>query len=92
MRGKHVGPLLGFAPTGKQVEVHQVHIFRLNGDKVAEHREVWAELSLLVQLISERGRAPAIPQSPTYDRPLERPKIHEICIFPPCLLHNPWVT
>lgn len=50
MRARQVGRLLGIAPAGQQVEVPQVHIFRLVGDKVAEHRAVWAELSLLLQL------------------------------------------
>lgn len=50
MRARQVGRLLGIAPAGQQVEVPQVHIFRLVGDKVAEHRTVWAELSLLLQL------------------------------------------
>jgi predicted ester cyclase len=50
MRAKHVGRLLGIAPMGQQIEICQVHIFRLAGDKVAEHRSVWGELSLLLQL------------------------------------------
>ncbi len=50
MRGRHVGQVLGIAPTGKHVEVHQIHIFRLAGEKVVEHRAMWGELSLLVQL------------------------------------------
>ena len=27
MRGRHAGQFLGIAPTGRRVEVHQVHIF-----------------------------------------------------------------
>jgi predicted ester cyclase len=50
MRARQVGWLLGIAPAGQQVEVHQVHIFRLAGHKVAGHRAVWAEFSLLLQL------------------------------------------
>ncbi len=54
MRGRHVGRLLDIAPKGKRVEVHQVHIFRLAGGKVVEHRALWGELSLLAQLMSEQ--------------------------------------
>lgn len=50
MRGRHVGPLLGIAPTGECVEIHQMHIFRLAGQQVVEHRALWGELSLLAQL------------------------------------------
>jgi predicted ester cyclase len=50
LRGTHVGELLGMAPTDKHVEVHQIHIFRLAGEKVVEHRAMWGELGLLVQL------------------------------------------
>lgn len=50
MWARQVGRLLGIAPAGQQVEVHQVHIFGLAGGKVAEHRAVWAEFSLLLQL------------------------------------------
>jgi nogalonic acid methyl ester cyclase/aklanonic acid methyl ester cyclase len=57
MRGKHVGRVLGLAPTGKRVEVHQVHVFRLAGGKLVEHRAFWGELSLLVQLMSEQPAA-----------------------------------
>ncbi len=57
MRGRHVGRVLGMAPTGKHVEVHQVHVFRLAGGKLVEHRALWGELSLLVQLMSEQPAA-----------------------------------
>ena len=50
MRGRHTGCLLGIAPTDRCVEIHQVHIFRLTGHKVVEHRAVWGEFHLLLQL------------------------------------------
>ena len=50
MRGRHAGQFLGIAPTGRRVEVHQVHIFRFTGDKVAEHRAMWGEFHFLLQL------------------------------------------
>jgi predicted ester cyclase len=52
MRGKHLGRLLGVAPTGRQIEISQVHIFRLAGDMVAEHRATWGELSFLLRLVA----------------------------------------
>jgi len=57
MRGRHVGRVLGVAPAGKRVEVHQIHVFRLAGGKLVEHRALWGELSLLVQLMSEQPAA-----------------------------------
>ena len=50
MRGRHVGHLLGITPTGRRVQVQQVHIFRLTANKVAEHRAMWGEFHLLLQL------------------------------------------
>lgn len=50
MGGRHVGALLGIAPMGKPVRVHQVHLFRLADDQVVEHRALWGELSLLAQI------------------------------------------
>jgi predicted ester cyclase len=52
MRARHVGRLLGIAAAGRRVEVHQVHIFRLAGDKVVAHRAVWGEFGLLLQLVA----------------------------------------
>ena len=57
MGGRHVGRVLGMAPTGKRVEIHQVHVFRLAGGRLVEHRALWGELSLLVQLMSEQPAA-----------------------------------
>lgn len=50
MRGRQVGPVLGVAPTGRSVEIPQVHIFRLADTRIIEHYEIWSELSVLLQL------------------------------------------
>jgi len=57
MGGRHVGRVLGMPPTGQRVEIHQVHVFRLAGGRLVEHRALWGELSLLVQLMSEQPAA-----------------------------------
>jgi len=37
MRGTHWGEFQGIAPTGKQVEVKAIDMFRISGDKIVEH-------------------------------------------------------
>lgn len=51
--GTHVGTWFGFAPTGKEVVVHGVDIFRLRDGRLAEHWDVvdttdfWVSVGLL---------------------------------------------
>ena len=49
-RGTHLGPLLGFPPTGKHLEVQGISIFRIAGGKIVEHWAVSDIAGLLVQL------------------------------------------
>jgi steroid delta-isomerase-like uncharacterized protein len=37
MRGTHQGEFQGFAPTGKQVEVRAIDMFRISNGKIVEH-------------------------------------------------------
>jgi steroid delta-isomerase-like uncharacterized protein len=61
--GTHRGELLGVPPTGKQVRIGGISIFRLAGGKIAEHWEQLDRLALMQQL----GviPAPAAPAGPT---------------------------
>lgn len=38
--GTHRGPILGVAPTGKQITIRTIDIWRVDGDKLAEHWDV----------------------------------------------------
>ncbi len=61
--GTHQGELLGIPPTGKQIRIGGISIFRLAGGKIAEHWEQLDRLALMQQL----GviPAPAAPAAPT---------------------------
>jgi predicted ester cyclase len=48
--GTHEGELLGIAPSGRQVTVTGMSIYRLAGDKIVEEWSNWDTLGLLVQL------------------------------------------
>ena len=48
--GTHQGELLGVPPTGKQVRIGGISIFRLAGGKIAEHWEMLDRLTLMQQL------------------------------------------
>jgi predicted ester cyclase len=48
--GTHRGELLGIPPTGKQVRVGGISIFRLAGGKIAEQWEQLDRLALMHQL------------------------------------------
>ena len=48
--GTHGGDLQGIAPTGNQIEVTGIGIFRIAGGKIAEEWESWDSLGLMQQL------------------------------------------
>ncbi|QBD83142.1 ester cyclase [Ktedonosporobacter rubrisoli] len=50
MTGKHTGPFMQVAPTGKNISSEQVHLFRLIDGKVAEHRARRDDLGMLLQI------------------------------------------
>lgn len=45
-----VGPLFGFPPTGRRFTMHQLHMVRLEGDRIAEHWACRDDLGALRQL------------------------------------------
>jgi steroid delta-isomerase-like uncharacterized protein len=49
-RGKHNEELMGVAPTGAQIDVDAITIFRIAGGKIAEEWTVWDALGLLQQV------------------------------------------
>ena len=48
--GTHRSVFMGVSPTGRRVTQEQIHIVRVVGGKVAEHRAVRDDLTLLRQL------------------------------------------
>ncbi len=52
MRGTHRGEFMGIPPTGKEVELLVIDIFRVTGGKLVEHWGVWDRLSILYQIES----------------------------------------
>ncbi|HSK15612.1 MAG TPA: ester cyclase [Gaiellaceae bacterium] len=48
--GRHVGPLMGRAPTGREFAVRHVYVWRIAGGRIAEHRGSRDDLGLLGQL------------------------------------------
>ena len=57
-RGTHQGEFMGIPPTGKEIELLVIDIFRVTKGKLAEHWGAWDRLSLLEQL----GAMPAPKQ------------------------------
>ncbi|HBY94176.1 MAG: ester cyclase [Ardenticatenaceae bacterium] len=58
-RGTHRGPFAGIPPTGKQIQMTGITIYRLRDGKIAEARSNIDQLGLLQQL----GVLPAAPGS-----------------------------
>ena len=50
VRGTHKGPFLDIAPTGKQVSVSAIDIFRFANGKIVEHWGVMDQMSMMQQL------------------------------------------
>ena len=50
VHGRHVGEFLGKPPTGKEFAVEQIHIWRIEDDKVIEHWSVRNDLGQALQL------------------------------------------
>jgi steroid delta-isomerase-like uncharacterized protein len=48
--GTHQGELMGIAPTGRQLRVEGISIYRLADGKIVEQREQWDRMALMQQL------------------------------------------
>jgi predicted ester cyclase len=50
MHGRHIGEFMGRPPTGKEFATKQIHIWRIQDDKVIEHWSVRDDLGQALQL------------------------------------------
>ena len=52
----HKGAMMGTAPTNNQIKWSEIHIYRLQDGKIAEH---WAEVSMM-ELLQQIGALPQV--------------------------------
>jgi steroid delta-isomerase-like uncharacterized protein len=50
LTGTHMGPFMGIPPTGRRIEVNEIHIYRLEDGKAVEHRAGRDDLGAIRQL------------------------------------------
>ena len=50
LTGTHEGPFMGIPPTGRKIEVNEIHIYRLEDGKAVEHRAGRDDLGAMRQL------------------------------------------
>jgi predicted ester cyclase len=50
MSGRHIGPLAGHEPTGREFAVRHVYVWRITGGRIVEHWGSRDDLGLLRQL------------------------------------------
>jgi steroid delta-isomerase-like uncharacterized protein len=50
LTGTHEGPFMGIPPTGRRIEINEIHIYRLEGGKAVEHRVGRDDLGAMRQL------------------------------------------
>ena len=50
LRGTHKGEFMGVAPTGKEITVSYIAIYRIEGDQIAEMRAVTDQMGLMQQI------------------------------------------
>lgn len=50
IKGKHIGPFLGIAPTGKEVEWTTIEVYRIENGKIKERFAIDDMFGLLAQL------------------------------------------
>lgn len=64
LTGTHEGPFMGIPPTGRRIEVTEIHIYRLKDGKAVEHRVgrddlgAMRQLGVLADAVPEPGSAP----------------------------------
>ena len=64
LTGTNDGPFMGMPPTGKKIEVNEIHIYRLKDGKAVEHRVGRDDLAAMHQLgvIPDSVPAPGPPR------------------------------
>jgi steroid delta-isomerase-like uncharacterized protein len=67
LTGTHEGPFMGIPPTGRKIEVNEIHIYRLDDGKAVEHRAGRDDLGAMRQL---GVIADAVPEPGTRERPV----------------------
>jgi steroid delta-isomerase-like uncharacterized protein len=61
LSGTHEGTFMGIPPTGRKIEVSEIHIYRLKGGKAVEHRAgrddlgAMRQLGIIVDAVPEPG-------------------------------------
>jgi steroid delta-isomerase-like uncharacterized protein len=64
LTGTHEGPFMGIPPTGRKIEVNEIHIYRLKDGKTVEHRAGRDDLGAMRQLgvIADAVPEPGAPR------------------------------
>ena len=64
LKGTHEGPFMGIPPTGRKIEVTEIHMYRLADGKAVEHRVGRDDLGAMRQLgiIADAIPVPANPE------------------------------
>ena len=64
LTGTHEGEFMGIAPTGRSIEVSEIHVYRLEDGKAVEHRVGRDDLGAMRQLgvIADAIPAPGSPR------------------------------
>lgn len=65
LTGTHEGPFMGIPPTGRRIEVGEIHVYRLRDGKAIEHRVGRDDLGAMRQLgvIADAVPSPAAPRA-----------------------------
>jgi steroid delta-isomerase-like uncharacterized protein len=65
LTGTHEGPFMGIPPTGRRIEVGEIHVYRLRDGKAVEHRVGRDDLGAMRQLgvIADAVPAPGAPRA-----------------------------
>ena len=64
LTGTHEGPFMGIPPTGRKIEVNEIHIYRLKDGKAVEHRVGRDDLGAMRQLGVIADAVPAPGSAP----------------------------
>ena len=69
LTGTHLREFMGIPPTGRKIEVNEIHIYRLEGGKAVEHRVGRDDLGALRQLGVIADAVPPREQASRYATP-----------------------
>jgi steroid delta-isomerase-like uncharacterized protein len=65
LTGTHEGSFMGIPPTGRRIEISEIHVYRLRDGKAVEHRAGRDDLGAMRQLgvIADAVPSPAVPRA-----------------------------